>query len=101
MERLCFEKKTMECPAPQSCLGKCFPEFSLQTLKDHGAVVEGGMFKLVVDLGIIHVTLGLQACRRQEFWDHRDFLDFKGRPERPGNVWQDQNPYRRPQEGDA
>jgi hypothetical protein len=34
------------------------------------------LLKLVVDLGIVHMMLVLQACRMQELWGHGAFTEI-------------------------
>jgi hypothetical protein len=44
-------------------------------------------------VSIVHIVLVLQACKMQELWGQEGFSpDFKGKPGRPGNVQQSQNP---------
>jgi L-asparagine transporter-like permease len=53
------------------------------------AIVQGTqlLLKLVVGLGVVHMIVGLQACKIQELWNHGGFHpDFKGKPWRPGTM---------------
>jgi hypothetical protein len=54
-------------------------------------------FELLAVCSIDHIILSFKICTLQESWDHEGFHpDFKGRPRRSGNVWQDQSLCRYP-----